>query len=118
MSRAVVILIVAICLNALANILIKVGMLRVDREGGLVQILREAALQPALLAGIASFVLALAAYSIVLTKLNLSVAYPIMVSMGLVIVVLASYFFLNEQISLVQVAGFLLIIAGVWMVAR
>jgi multidrug transporter EmrE-like cation transporter len=118
MTRSVIILILAIVLNATANILIKVGMLRVGRTGSVLQIAGRAIVQPALLGGIFSFALALAAYSLVLTRLNLSVAYPIMVSMGLVIVVLASYFLLNETITLVQVIGFGFIIAGVWMVAR
>ena len=118
MSRAVVILIFAIFFNALANILIKVGMVRVGKTEGWFQLLAKAALQPALLGGIISFALALVAYSFVLTRMNLSVAYPIMISMGLIIVVFASHFVLSEAITPLQIAGFLLIIAGVWMVAR
>ena len=118
MSRAVVILIFAIVLNALANILIKVGMVRVGKTEGLIQMMRKAAVEPSILFGIMSFALALAAYSVVLSRLNLSVAYPTMVSMGLIIVVLASYFVLNEAIKPLQIVGFLLIISGVWLVAR
>lgn len=108
----------AIILNATANILIKVGMSRItENEGGL-QILMAALSQPVFWGGLFSFGLALGAYSLVLSRLNLSVAYPIMVSMGLVIVVLVSYFFLKENITLLQITGFVLIIAGVWMVAK
>ena len=116
--RATIILTIAIVLNASANILIKVGMARVDKSGTVFSILKQGALQPALLCGIVSFALALAAYSVVLTRLHLSVAYPTMVSLGLIIVVLASYFLLNEAIRWPQVIGFVLIIAGVWLVAR
>lgn len=118
MSKGVIVLVFAIVFNAVANILIKVGMLRVGKTESLVQTLTKAVTQPAILLGVVSFGLALGAYGFVLTKLNLSVAYPTMVSMGLIIVVLASYFFLNEVIRPVQIAGFVLIIAGVWMVAR
>jgi len=118
MSRAVIVLIFAIVFNALANILIKVGMVKVGKTEEWVHTLRKAAVQPAILLGVVSFALALVGYSIVLTRLNLSVAYPTMVSMGLVIVVLASHFFLSEAIRPVQIVGFLLIISGVWMVAR
>lgn len=118
MSRAVITLTFAIVFNALANILIKLGMVKVGKTEGWLQMLRRAVVQPAILSGVVLFGLALAAYSVVLTKLNLSVAYPIMISMGLVIVVFASHFMLNEAITPLQIAGFLLIISGVWLVAR
>ena len=51
-------------------------------------------------------------------KTDLSVAYPIMTSLGFVIVVLVSWLFLKETITLIQFTGLALIIAGVWMVAR
>lgn len=118
MSRAMIILGLSIVFNATANILIKVGMNRLGKVGGVFMMVKKAIVEPALVLGVFSFVLALAGYSFVLTKLNLSVAYPIMISMGLIIVVLASYFLLNESISGFQILGFLLIIAGVWLVAR
>ncbi|MBN1779752.1 EamA family transporter [bacterium] len=108
----------AIVLNATANILIKVGMSRIGQADHLKDLLVRAIAQPVFIGGILSFGLALASYSIVLSRLNLSIAYPLMVSLGLIIVVLASYFFLNETITAIQMLGFLCIIAGVWMVAR
>ena len=118
MPRAIIILILAIIFNASANILIKAGMVRVQETTGIIQFVGQALKQPFLIAGVFSFALALVCYSMVLTRLNLSVAYPIMTSMGLILVVLASYFFFKETITLVQIAGFLLIIGGIWMVAR
>ena len=118
MTVSFFVLAAAIVLNALANILIKVGMSRVGESANMMQLMKKALSEPALFLGVLSFALALAAYSVVLTRLNLSVAYPIMVSMGLVIVVLASYFLLHEVITPFQIIGFLLIIAGVWLVAR
>lgn len=73
---------------------------------------------PAIVGGILSFVLALVAYGYVLTKMNLSIAYPIMTSMGFMIVILASWLFLKESITLIQAVRFLLILSGVWMVAK
>jgi len=118
MKAGTLTLVLAILLNAVANILMKVGMSRIGKTNGLPALAKKAMGQPVVLAGMACFVLALVAYSMVLTRLNLSVAYPIMVSMGLVVVVLASAFILFERITWIQVVGFVLIIAGVWMVAR
>ena len=111
------ILALAILFNATANVLIKVSMSRISGSGA-AAILTAAISRPAFWAGLISFGLAFGAYSMVLTRLNLSIAYPIMVSMGLIIVVLVSGFYLNESISILQILGFALIITGVWLVAR
>lgn len=113
-----VILILAITFNAVANILMKVGMLKGKQGAGLAEFILSVIMNPALIAGVACFALGLAAYCFVLTKLNLSVAYPIMTSVGYVIVIIASWLFLKETITAIQIAGFSLIIAGVWMVAH
>ena len=89
MSRAMIILGLSIVYNATANILIKVGMNRLGKVGGVFAMVKKAIVEPALVLGVFSFILALGGYSFVLTKLNLSIAYPIMISMGLIIVVLA-----------------------------
>ncbi len=113
------ILFLAITLNASANILLKIGMNRAgsfsftDISG----IFTEVVLNPFIIGGVFCFVLALGAYTYVLSKINLSIAYPIMTSVGYMIVILASWLFLKENISGVQFAGFCLIIGGVWLVA-
>lgn len=118
MIRTIVYMILAILLNSSANFFIKLGMKNVGQEGSVIDIIKKGLMQPALIAGIALFGLALGAYSIVLTRVNLSIAYPTLVSIGLIVVVTASYLFLNEPIRLIQIFGFVLIIAGVWFVAR
>jgi multidrug transporter EmrE-like cation transporter len=114
-----IILALAIFLNALANILMKVGMLRQgEASGNPLLMAREALVNPVLFAGVISFALALIAYCYVLSKINLSIAYPIMTSLGYMIVIIASWMFLKEHITFIQIMGFAFIIAGVWMVAR
>lgn len=118
MNRGALLLIVAVVCNASANILIKVGSSRLNSDEGIWRTLISAVLQPVLWAGVILFGMALGAYGLVLTRVNLSVAYPVMISTGLVIVVVVSALFLNEKITLMQMAGFLCILAGVWLVAR
>jgi multidrug transporter EmrE-like cation transporter len=117
-SMSYIILILAITFNAIANILMKVGMLKEKPASNLMIFFTDMLLNPVLIAGMICFALGLAAYCYVLTKLNLSIAYPIMTSVGYVIVIIASWLFLKETITVVQVAGFAFIIAGVWMVAH
>lgn len=112
-----IILVIAIFLNALANILIKIGVrdkiIKFDFKS-----LLELIVNPAIILGILCFILALGAYGYVLTRMNLSIAYPLMTSIGFMIVILASWLILKEAITLVQIIGFIFILSGVWMVAK
>ena len=112
------VLLAAIIFNASANILIRMGMRNADfQQFSIMQYLAFIFGNVYLLSGVASFGLALAAYSYVLSKMNLSIAYPIMTSVGFVIVVLFSVLFLNEKLIALQILGIALIMAGVWLIA-
>ncbi len=108
----------AIILNAVANILMKVGALKPKEANDLIAVFRNMLVNPVIISGVICFALGLAAYNYVLIKTDLSVAYPIMTSVGYVIVVLVSWLVLKEAITSIQLAGMVLIVAGVWMVAR
>jgi multidrug transporter EmrE-like cation transporter len=114
-----ILLAAAIFLNASANILIKAGMRHMGSLGGksAVEVGAGMLTNPFLIFGVISFAVTLALYSLVLSKMNLSVAYPIMTSLGLLVVTTYCWLFFSERISFIQWAGYLLIIAGVWMVA-
>ena len=117
-SNIYIVLSFAIILNALANILMKVAMRKQDTTTGVISMGTQALTNPTLFLGMLSFALALAGYCYVLSKLNLSIAYPLMTSVGFLIVILVSWLFLGETITKIQIVGFICIIAGVWMVAR
>jgi multidrug transporter EmrE-like cation transporter len=113
-----VVFFISIVLNAVANILMKIGALKPKEATQISDVFLNMALNPVIIAGIICFALGLAAYNYVLIKINLSVAYPINTSLGYVLVVLVSWLFLKETITSVQLTGIGLIIVGVWMVAR
>jgi multidrug transporter EmrE-like cation transporter len=111
-------LVVALLANAFANILIKSGMK--SKEIGLsdpLTALKQIITNPLVIAGVGLFALNIVAYSYVLSKIQLSIAYPIMTSVGFLIVVGFSVFALKEQVSLVQVIGIVMIVTGVVLVA-
>ena len=114
------ILAIAIISNAVANILIKIGM---NRVGGLkiislIDIWHKFVLNYVIWLGIFCFIVALVSYSYVLSHIQLSIAYPIMTSLGFVIVITASLLYLDERLVLIQFIGIGLIIIGVWFVAK
>jgi multidrug transporter EmrE-like cation transporter len=116
--ESLIALVVGLSLNALANILLKVSALRLEAKakelGQAVGALGQY-LEPVFIAGALSFVLALVAYRRALQSVPLSIAYPIMTSCGYIIVLGASFFLLRESLSVKQMAGIGLLIAGVWL---
>lgn len=107
----------ALTLNAIANVLLKMGA---GRLGDLSApgLLGRLAGDVHLLAGLLLFALNVVFYLVALTRLNLSVAYPIMVAGGIVIVVAASVLLLREQLSASQGVGLALLLAGIVLVGH
>lgn len=65
--------------------------------------------------GASLFVFSFVFYLFVLSKLQLSLAYPVMVSAGIVLVAIGSWAFFQEQVSQWQVLGIFLIIFGIFL---
>ena len=112
------ILAAAVCFNALANILIKAGMAGGDKQAGLLEMLKTRWLSLPIIGGIACFIIALAAYSYVLSVMNLNIAYPIMTTAGFMLIVAVSVLYFHETIVFTQIIGIALMIAGIWLVSR
>lgn len=72
---------------------------------------------PYILGGLAVFFLSAALWVIVLSKLPISVAYP-MISIGYVFVLIFSALFLGESITAFKVIGIVLICFGVYFISR
>lgn len=105
-------LITALVLNAIANILMKIGSghLNFFTEYGLFQGLLKNYI---LIIGVFLFASNVVFYVLALSRINLSVGYPVMTSGGLVIISLVSYFFLKEALTPLQLIGLLLIFGGI-----
>ena len=118
MRSATVALVFALVANATANVLIRAGMK--DMELSLAQPLatiKGILLNGRVMAGIVLFALNVVAYAFALSKIRVGIAYPIMTSVGLVIVMLLAWQLLGERITPVQIGGTALIIGGVVLVA-
>ena len=114
------ILATSIILNALANIFIKAGMNRMSKQSvsGIKTVVLQWILNPFIILGLICFSAALGCYSYVLSKINVSIAYPVNTSLGIIIVIAVSALFLGEKITITQGIGFILIMVGVWLVAK
>jgi multidrug transporter EmrE-like cation transporter len=114
------ILVLALILNAGANILLKLGAktpaVSAASSGYLARVL--AFCNGPTVWGIVLFAANVLVYRKALEQLDISVAYPVMVSGGLILVTLAALALpaLSEEVTAVQVLGILLIATGVWCV--
>jgi len=108
---------VALTFNAVANILLKLGAGRLGALGepGFTSRLL---VNYQLLAGLALFALNVVFYAAALTRLNLSVAYPVMMGGSLFIVVTVSILLLREPVSATQMLGLVLLVLGMTLVTH
>jgi multidrug transporter EmrE-like cation transporter len=72
---------------------------------------------PAILLGIVFFLTSFVLWVKVLTKTELSYAYP-MVSLGYIVIVVVSHFLFNESFTLHKIIGIVVIITGVIIINK
>ena len=126
MAKYAVALVVALVLNASANLMIKFGMRGVDEtlagrgimDGGAVGLVRILLQNWIILLGILCFAANVVFYAYALQKLQISVAYPIMVAGGFAIIVTVAGLMLSERLTVLQWVGVAAILIGVLLVAR
>ncbi|AAO35859.1 transporter [Clostridium tetani] len=110
----------SVFLGALGQILVKVGATSLNLSfapGQFIPSIISILKNFFVMSGIVSYGTSFLIWIKVLSKVELSYAYP-MVSLGYVITTIYAYFFLNENISIERVLGILLIIGGVFLISR
>jgi drug/metabolite transporter (DMT)-like permease len=108
--------------TSLGQLLLKLGMMEPDVQAavnsGHVLPLTQAVIgQPQLIAGLLFYAAAAFAWMLVLARIDLSLAYPF-VGLGFVLVLVLSWVWLGETPGAGRLAGSLLVVAGVLLVAR
>ncbi len=114
-------LLTGVVLNAIAQLLLKagtnvLGVITVTRDNWFDQFSRMA-LEPHFLLGAACYGVSLVVWIIGLSRVPVSVAYP-MLSIGYVINAIAAHYLLGESVTAARWAGIGFIIVGVWLVGR
>jgi len=107
--------------NAAAQIMLKKGMNSVGAldigNDGLIGTVFRVVFSPFVFLGLTTFVISMASHLIVLSKVQLSYAYPFL-SLAYVVVAAYSYFFFAEDVGLARLAGIGLIVAGTILIAQ
>ncbi|HUH93996.1 MAG TPA: EamA family transporter [Casimicrobiaceae bacterium] len=111
-------LLAGVLLNAGAQLLLKagtntIGVIGTDwaRQFG------RAALEPHIAAGLGCYVVSVAVWIVGLSRVPVSVAYP-MLSLGYIVNAVAAQYLLGESVTFARWLGIGFIVVGVWLVAR
>ncbi|MGA8054389.1 MAG: SMR family transporter [Burkholderiales bacterium] len=114
-------ILVAVLLGSAGQLLLKAGVTAVGHfdlsAGNVLPIGLKLALQPAILGGISCYVMSLALWIVALSRVEVSVAYP-MVSLGYALTAVAAWWLLGESLTPMRLGGIGLIILGVAVVAK
>ena len=103
-------ILVGVLLNAAAQLLLKAGTNAMPL--GL-----RLAIEPHILAGLACYVVSVVVWIVALSRVPVSVAYP-MLSIGYVVNAIAAWYLLGEAVTPMRLAGIGIIVLGVFIVAR
>jgi multidrug transporter EmrE-like cation transporter len=114
-------LMLGVLLNATAQLLLKAGTNRVGEFAfaweNVVPIGMKLASSPPILGGLACYVVSVVVWILALSRVPVSVAYP-MLSVGYVVNALAAWMLFGESIAAQKMIGIAFIVVGVFLVAR
>jgi multidrug transporter EmrE-like cation transporter len=110
-----------VLLNAVAQLLLKagtnvLGVLTLTREQWLSTSLAVAS-NPYIVAGLACYVISVGVWIGALSRVEVSIAYP-MLSIGYVVNALAAWYLFGEAVTMQRWLGIGFIVIGVWLLAR
>jgi multidrug transporter EmrE-like cation transporter len=110
-----------VLLNALAQLLLKAGTNAVGHfeftSANIVPIGMRLALQPYIAGGVVCYVVSLVIWLMALSRVEVSMAYP-MLSIGYVVNAVAAYYLFGESVTALRLVGIGFIIVGVFLVAK
>ena len=110
-----------VLLNAAAQLLLKAGTNRVGEFAfamdNLVPVGMKLAMNPFILGGLACYVVSVVVWILALSRVPVSVAYP-MLSIGYIVNALAAWMLFGESLGAQKLVGIGFIVVGVFLVAR
>ena len=110
-----------VLLNAAAQLLLKAGTNRVGEFAysldNLAPVGAKLATSPPILAGLACYVVSVVVWILALSRVPVSIAYP-MLSVGYIVNAIAAWMLFGESLTAQKLVGIGFIVVGVWLVAR
>ena len=115
-------LLASVFINVTGNILLKKGVVSFgvisSDKSQLIYGIAKAAVNPFILTGLALYSISFVIWLRVLTFNDLSKSYPIFASMVFLLTTIGSIRFLNESVSSTRIFGIIIMLIGIFIVAR
>lgn len=119
MNKTIALALVSICMGAIAQFLLKVGVNAMGgfkiEPGRVLPSIIKALLEPHIFVGLIMFVGSMLIWLMVISKMELSRAYP-MISISYILITVLSRFILGESVPPVRLAGIAVILIGVVLI--
>ncbi len=110
-----------VLLNAAAQLLLKAGTNRIGEFAfsldNVVPVGLKVATSPFVLGGLACYAVSVVVWILALSRVPVSVAYP-MLSIGYIVNAVAAWMLFGESLAAQKLVGIGFIVVGVWLVAR
>jgi multidrug transporter EmrE-like cation transporter len=110
-----------VLLNAAAQLLLKAGTNAVGQfefsGANILPMGMKFAIEPHILGGLACYAVSVVVWIMALSRVEVSIAYP-MLSVGYVVNAAAAWYLFGEQVTVMRLVGIGIIILGVFIVAR
>jgi len=114
-------LMTGVLLNAGAQLLLKAGTNSVGvfafSSENIVPVGWKLATEPHIIGGLGCYVISVVVWIMALSRVEVSIAYPLL-SIGYVVNAIAAYYLFGEAVTPMRLTGIAVIIVGVWIVAR
>jgi multidrug transporter EmrE-like cation transporter len=114
----------SIVLGSIGQVVLKIGANKLENISqvafsieSILKIVWEIFSTPVIIVGLVFFALSFLLWVVVLTKMQLSYAYP-MVSLGYIVVSILSYLIFKESFTLNKILGIGIIIIGIFIINR
>lgn len=122
MFKSLILILFAVAIGVSGQLALKTGVSRLGRIGAstfsqVPELVTAIAMNPFIVSGLALYGLGAAVWIVVLSRVDLSLAYP-MLGLSYVFVLIFSWLLLGEHVSPLRWMGTLLIITGVVLVSR
>lgn len=116
-----VLILIGVLLNASAQLLLKAGMSQIGHFdfslANVLPISLKVMANPPIITGLFAYVMSVVVWLLVLSRVQVSFAYP-MLSIGYIVNAIAAYYLFGESLSLIRMTGIFIIITGVYLVSQ
>lgn len=121
MARYLPLIVLGVLLNAAAQLALKQGMRNIGyfdfRLSVSSRVFFAIATNPYILTGLGCYMVSVAVWLLVLSRVEVSYAYPLL-SIGYIVTAVAGWFLFNESMGLMRWSGIIVICLGVWLITR